>query len=122
MGGNTFLEYERMGGLDIPDPGDAGAIPVDHSGVVNIVTAAAETRTVADPSFVGQRLTLHMQVDGGDATVTFASGINVTANNTAISADANDVLDLVGVKDGAATAGTLAWRIVFNEGWALSTV
>lgn len=120
MGGNTFLEYERQGGLDIPDPGASGAIPVGHSGVCNLISAAAETRTVADPSFVGQRLTLHTQVDGGDITITFASGINVSANTAAVTQTANDVLDLVAVADGAATAGTLAWRIVFNEGWSLS--
>ena len=48
----------------IPDPGDAGAIPVAQSGYVPIVTAGSETRTLAIPTFVGQELLLFIKTDG----------------------------------------------------------
>lgn len=102
----------------IQDPGDAGAIPVDRSGVCPLVTAGAETRTLAVPSHLGQRLTLCLKTDGGDCVVTVASAINQTGNNTITLGDAGDVLDLVAVQSGA----NLVWRVVVNDGTALSTV
>jgi predicted RecA/RadA family phage recombinase len=66
--------------LDTPtiaDPGNAGAIPVNQgSGHVALVTAAAETRTLAVPAAVGQRLLLYMKTDGGNCVVTVASAFN----------------------------------------------
>ena len=50
----------------IADPGASGAIPVTATGRVAIVTAGAETRTLAAPTIVGQRLLLYMKTDGGD--------------------------------------------------------
>lgn len=102
----------------IADPGDAGAIPVTRTGQVAITTAGAETRTLAIPTFAGQRLTISMDVDAGDAVITAAAAINQTGNNTITLDDAGDTVELVGVQ----VASALVWRVVVNDGATLSTV
>lgn len=102
----------------ITDPGDAGAIPVTDTGYCPLVSAGAETRTLADPSFAGQRLTLGFDTDGGDCVVTAATAVNQTGNNTLTFADAGDHLELVAIT----IAGSLVWRVVANDGVALTTV
>jgi len=110
--------YPRSLGFAIADPGNAGAIPVTRSGQVAITTAGAETRTLAIPTFAGQRLVISMDVDGGDAVITVAAAFNQTGNNTITLNDAGDTVELVGVQVG----GALVWRNAFNDGAALSTV
>ena len=103
---------------NIADPGNAGAIPVTASGHVDIVTAAAETRTLAAPSFVGQELILSMKTDGGDCVITVATTINQTGNNTITLNDAGDAVLLV-----AKASGTnKRWSVAYNDGASLSTV
>lgn len=101
----------------IADPGNGGAIPVTRTGVCAITTAGAgETRTVDAPTFVGQRLVLIHDVDGGDVDITVATEIN-KAGNTAINlADAKDFTEMVA----AQVAGSLVWRVVQNDGPTLS--
>jgi len=101
----------------IADPGDAGAIPVTRSGTCAITSAGAETRTLAIPTLEGQKLSLSLDVDGGDVTITVASAINQTGNTTIVMGDAGDVIILEGVQ----VAGALVWRVVVNDGCALST-
>lgn len=103
---------------EITDPGDAGAIPVDRSGHVNLVTAGAETRTLAAPSYMGQQLLLGFKTDGGDCVITCATTVNQTGNNTLTAADAGDAIELVAVYSGA----NLRWRVRSNDGVALTTV
>jgi hypothetical protein len=102
----------------ITDPGDAGAIPVTATGYCPLVTAAAETRTLAAPSFIGQELELYLKTDGGDCVVTCATGLNQTGNNTATFGDAGDLLLLRAVESGA----NIRWRVVANDTVALATV
>lgn len=102
----------------ITDPGDAGAIPVLTSGNCPLTTAAGETRTLDDPTFAGQRLTLSLDVDGGDCVITAASAVNQTGNNTITMADAGDIFEVVAVDVG----GSPKWRVAVNDGAALSTV
>ena len=102
----------------ILDPGNTTkAIPVTASGSVPLVTAGAETRTVADASYPGQMLNLYLKTDGGDCVVTFASPINATGNNTATFDDVGDNLLLVAVEDGA----DIEWRVIGGDA-TLSTV
>jgi predicted RecA/RadA family phage recombinase len=103
---------------EIADPGDAGAIPVTASGRVPLVTGGAETRTLAAPSFAGQMLQLEFKTDAGNCVITCATGVNQTGNNTITGADAGDHLLLSAIEVGA----NLRWRVVANDGWALSTV
>jgi len=104
----------------ISDPGDAGAIPVTRSGNCALTSGAdAETRTIAIPTLVGQRISISLDVDGGgDVVVTTASTINQTGNNTITMGDAGDTVILEGVQ----VAAALVWKIVLNDGCALSTV
>lgn len=102
----------------IADPGDAGAIPVTASGSVSLVSSDAETRMLGDPTFVGQELSLGFKTDGGDVVITTASPVNQTGNNTLTFADVGDHLQLTAIEDGA----DIEWRVVANDGVALSTV
>jgi hypothetical protein len=103
---------------DLTDPGDAGAISVQGPGYVNLVSAAAETRTVAAPQFVGQLLQLNFQTDGGDCVVTISTAVNQTGNNTLTFADAGDHILLQAGQSGA----NLRWRVLANDGVGLTTV
>jgi len=105
-------------GETITDPGDAGAIPNSISGHVELVSAGAETRTLAEPSKVGQQLLLSFQTDGGDCVLTVATTINQTGNNTITFADAGDAVLLIGKQNGA----NVRWSVQMNDGAALSTV
>jgi hypothetical protein len=59
-----------------------------------------------------------MKTDGGNCTITVASAINQTGNNTIQLNDPGDTLVLVGIQNGA----NKAWRVVVNDGCTLSTV
>lgn len=102
----------------ITDPGNAGAIPVTGSGYVPLVSAGAETRTLAAPSYAGQVLQLAMKTDGGDIVLTCATFVNQAGNNTITFNDAGDVVTLEAIY----VSTNLRWRILRNDGAALSTV
>jgi predicted RecA/RadA family phage recombinase len=102
----------------LADPGSAGAIPVTDSGHVDIVTAAAETRTLAAPTYVGQLLLVSLKTDGGDCVIAVATGINQTGNNQITLNDAGDAVLLVGKANGA----NKRWSVVSNDGATLATV
>ena len=102
----------------IADPGNvAHAIPVTNGGYVDIVTAGAETRTLAAPSFKGQMLLISFKTDGGDCVITCATTINQTGNNTITLNDAGDAVLLVAKTNGA----NIRWSVVVNDGAALAT-
>lgn len=103
---------------DITDPGASGAIPVNANGCCQIVTAGAETRTLAIPSRLGLLLNITFRTDGGDCVIATASAINQTGNNRITLNDAGDSIMLRSVK----IANALAWRVVVNDGCTLSTV
>jgi len=103
---------------ELADPGAAGAIPVTDSGHVEIVTATAETRTLAAPSNVGQLLLISLKTDGGNCVITCATTVNQTGNNTITLDDAGDAILLV-----AKASGTnKRWSVVSNDGCTLATV
>lgn len=105
--------------VEITDPGDAGAIvPTDSWNFCNLVSAGAETRTLGRPLFEGQRLQLNMKTDGGDITLTVATTFNQAGNNTGVFADAGDIFELVGGRNGS----DLEWKVATNDGVAVSTV
>jgi len=101
----------------IADPGTGAAIPVTASGTVEIVTAGAETNTLAIPTFFGQRLTLIMDTRvGGDRVVTSAQAINQAGNTIMTFGAAADMIVLEAMKVG----GAFRWRVTANDGVALS--
>jgi len=115
----TSNHYGPIQGSELTDPGDAGAIPVTGSGYLEIVSEGAETRTMAVPAGnVADQIMLAMKTDGGTVTLTVASAVNTTGNNTLTFAEEGDVVILTAVD----LDGTMAWRITANDGVALSTV
>lgn len=120
MSAHNTLEEAARSEFTLSDPGDGKTIasPSKQSGVVPLVTAAAETRSLADPARAGLQVTLAMQTDGGDCVVTASSAVNQTGNNTLTFADAGDEITLRAIKKGTA----LVWRVASNDGVALSTV
>ncbi len=103
---------------ELADPGDAGAIPVADSGHCDLVTAAAETRTLAAPTYVGQMLLISLKTDGGDCVIACATTVNQTGNNRITLGDAGDAVLLVAKANGA----DKRWSVLSNDGCALSTV
>ncbi|MFQ5592337.1 MAG: hypothetical protein ACE5HE_14340 [Phycisphaerae bacterium] len=112
-GGGIIKPY-----IAITDPGDTGAIPITVSGYCPLVTAGAETRTLAAPTYIGQRLLLYMKTDGGNCTVTCATTVNETGNNTLTFDNTGEAIELVAVEEGA----NIRWRAGLNDGVGLTTV
>ena len=103
------------------DPGDAGTITVDGANdYVQLVSAAAETRTLNRPTSIGQSVILNMQTDGGDITMTVTGGFDEAGNTTLTFADPGQVCELyaVAVDD----TPTYQWRVRTFDGVAGPTV
>lgn len=103
----------------ITDPGDAKALPNDPVApltVVELVSAGAETRTLAAPVNPGVTLCLVCKTYVGNIVVTAASAINQAANTIMTFGAANDLIVLYSMS----INGTLVWRIWVNDGVALS--
>lgn len=108
----------------IKDPGNGGKIAAGTRGnsLVRLVTAGAETRTVALPAFPGERLALNFQEDGGDCVVTMPTALNETGNNTVTFTAVGQIVRFEAGYIGTLASPTLCWRIVNNDGATLSTV
>tara|TARA_R110000824_G_C14685056_1_gene620726 strand:+ start:69 stop:413 length:345 start_codon:yes stop_codon:yes gene_type:complete len=98
--------------VTIDDPGASGAIPVPLSHFqVNLVTATGESRTMGAPAFLGQRCLLAFKTDGGNATITIATTVNIAGNNTIIFTAIGQVVYMIGVSAGA----NFRWRTVLAD-------
>lgn len=104
----------------ISDPGTAAAIPVNQSANLTfVIGVGAQTNTIAAPTYVNQILSISVSSDlGGSRVMTVASTVNQAGNNTLTFADVNDTIVLVGVLIGT----SVLWRVLLNDGVALSTV
>lgn len=103
----------------IADPGSGAAIPVTSSGCVSLALAGAgETNTLAIPTVVGQELhiTVASFVAMATRAITVAASFNA-AGNTVITLDA--AADTILLR-AANVGGALRWRVVYNDGAALS--
>lgn len=101
----------------VADPGTGVALPVTDSASIAIETAAAETNTLADPTFQGQTLTLFADTYAvGDRVVTAASRVNQAGNTVMTFGAAGDFIKLEAITIG----GALKWQVVSNDGVALS--
>lgn len=99
----------------------SAAIPVTGNGNLALTIAdAAETNTLAVPTFAGQILAISADTVAGSGSraVTVASAINATGNNTITLDAAGEFIVLYGIKLGA----TFAWRVLATDGATLSTV
>ena len=100
----------------IADPGDAGAIPVTTDGVCALTSAGAETRTLAIPTFMGQRLSLVCDTYVGNIVVTSAQALNQAGNTIMTFGAVRDYIALEAITVG----GALRWQVLGNDGVALS--
>jgi len=119
MSANTEQYRESRANWTIADPGTGGAIPVDRSGTIAIVTGASgQTNTLANPAKAGIRLCLAMQTDGGgDRVVTAVSpGVNASGHTTITLGDAGDFIELIS----APYSTGFCWRVGANVGVGLS--
>lgn len=119
----SFQHVEDAGsgvlpGVEITDPGDAGAIPVVGSGYCNLVSGAApESRTVADPASADIRIRFSFKTDGGgDVGIVFVSQFDGTGNKKITMADAGDWAEVASRAVGAG----YTWVLVAESGCALT--
>ncbi len=106
MSGHNAVQNSAQGDHEIQDPGDGGAIPVDKSGVCNLVSVgASETRTLAAPEFIGQRIVFYMDTDGGDIDITSAVQLNQAGKLTMTFDATEESIELIGVT----LAGVKVW-------------
>ena len=95
------------------DPGNAGTITVDRWGaVVPIVTAGAETRTLAQPTKAGLSCLLEIDTYVGACTLTVTGGYNQAATTSITMGTAGDWVLFKSVKVGT----SYLWRVVAQEG------
>jgi hypothetical protein len=95
------------------DPGNGGAIRVDEDlQIMEMVSTAAETRTLKAPTKPGIRFVLRLMTDGGDIVVTAENGFNVTGETVARFADASDLLQLMSVEYTAGPPKTYRWEVM----------
>lgn len=93
------------------------AIPVTANGSLAITQNGAETNTLADPTFLGQMISLFVDTDtSGARVVTAASRINQAANTIMTLSDVGDFIKLEAIT----IAGALKWQVIANDGVALT--
>lgn len=120
MSGHRIPFDLDKGAYELPDPGDGAEIAVAQWAHIAMTTGASgETNTLADPVKSGQRLALTLLVDGGgDRVITADSAINQTGNTIMTFGAAADSCILESFM--VAASGTYKWRVVYNDGVALS--
>ena len=99
LSGNPQVEEINARGVEpviILDPGDGGTFDVSRSGIIEVTTAAAETRTLPDPVFRGQQIDIVMVADGGDCVITASSPVNQTGHTTITLSAIGGFIRLVG--------------------------
>lgn len=96
------------------DPGDTkNIVPLHNFGVVRLITAAAETRTMPVPTKSGILLTINMVTDGGDCTLTVTSGYDETGTTTMTFSATGQFAIFQSMEEGS---GTYRWRLIGYDG------
>jgi hypothetical protein len=91
------------------------AIPVTHSGSFPVTTAAAEMNTLADPTYLGQTISIFADTYAvGDRVITAASRINQAGHTTITLGAVGDFIKLEAITIG----GALKWQVVATDGAA----
>jgi len=97
------------------DPGNGGALN-PSGGVYSFTTSGAETRTLADPAFVGAKIVLGFSVDGGNLALTVASGVNAAGDPLLTF----DTIGDTSVLEAIDVGGSPRWIVVGGQGVTLS--
>lgn len=109
MGKRHYPSAMMKSEFQTKDPGASGTISINKTPCfVNLVSAAAETRTLARPTRVGLRVLLHMRTDGGDITLTVTGGYNEAGSTTFTFFDVGQWIEFISCE----SAGTFYWRKV----------
>jgi len=117
MAGHRVLHDMFVAPFVVPDPGASGTIYLDRWGsVVPVVTAAAEARTLAQPTKAGLVCMVVLDTDGGDLTLTVTGGYNVDADTSITFGDAGDFVVFASTKVGS----YYYWRVLSQEGTNLT--
>lgn len=116
---NLPFEMHQSTQREMRDPGDAGTITVDRSpAYVSLVSAGAETRTLARPTTVADEVTLYMKTDGGDITVTVTGGYNEAGSTTLTFDDAGEIAVFTAAYDGT----NYHWRLTYSSAGSADAV
>ncbi len=101
--------------VEMPLSATNGAtLTVDRSPcVINLSSAGAETRTLALPTRAGVLVSLHMQTDGGDITLTVASAYTEDGETTFTFSEVGQTLMLQSYQT---SAGVFFWRKISDYG------
>lgn len=119
----TMLNFDATPKLKlIKDVGNGNRFTHPKSYAARIITAGTETRTITNPSFVGQFALLTFLEDGGDCVITAMGAINQSGNNTITMGDVGDTVLLVGRVAGSVSNPLLRWSVAMNDGCTLTTV
>lgn len=95
------------------DPGDGETIYVrEDLKVTEVVTTAAQTRTLAAPLKSGVRHTVVLKTDGGDLTLTVTGGYNGDGDTVIVFDNAGEMV----IFESIDVNGTLRWQAIFHEG------
>ena len=110
---DMYRAFELTGPGILADPGSAGTITVTmYWQICSVVTAAAETRTLAQPNRPGIIATVVLKTDGGDLTLTVTGGYNQPGHTVITMADAGDFVTFQSFDIG----GSYLWRVIGKEG------
>lgn len=118
MGHNVLHQIHEAGNnSSMLDPGDADTILVDRSpAYVGITSVAAETRTLARPTRRGAIVTVALEVDGGDVTLTVTGGYTESGDTTFVFTGAGQFATFLSVATRSGTTVTYAWRLIAQYG------
>lgn len=111
MSGHRLPKDWLSAPFKVSDPGASGTVNLDNKGfaVVGITTVAAESRTIPAPDAVNQVVTVYLDTDGGNCTVTITGGQGVSS---VVLDDAGDAFTLVSIS----VAGTAKWIPAWASG------
>ncbi len=113
MSGHRILHDMYQAPFLIRDPGASGNIVVDrYAAFCPLVSAAAETRTLAAPTKAGLRCIVGLDTDGGTVTLTVTGGYNSNDNTSIAFDDAGDFVEFTSIKEGS----SYYWRVTAQEG------
>jgi hypothetical protein len=112
MASGHGLSYKMHGQVQRKDPGASSTIKVDQQFTyINLVSTAAQSRTLGRPTRVGAEVLLHFKTDGGDITLTVTGGYNEAGDTTLVFNDAGQVAKFVACYDGS----SYFWRLVYSN-------
>jgi len=119
MSAHRALYDLKAADYTMTDPGAGGTITINRQlAVVPVVTAAAEARTLAQPTKAGLICAIVLETRVGDATLTVTGGYNQAADTDIVFDTAGDWVKFHSVKVGA----SYYWRVLSSEGVSLAGI